>query len=80
MGVTPRFAKVTPPPAPVNLVGGIGSQMPVSTDWQVYSFLFNNSGLQPADIATSLSLPGTRINKLSYRAGDWIVEGVIYAK
>jgi hypothetical protein len=36
--------------------------------------------MSPLEVASMLSAPGVQLDKLRYRAGSWILEGVIYAK
>jgi hypothetical protein len=53
---------------------------PPKPDWKTYSFALEAGGVPPADIATILSEPGVRVEKLIYRGGAWTIEGVMYAK
>jgi hypothetical protein len=54
--------------------------LPVHLEWQGYAFTVNGGGLPPLEIATLLSKPGVRLERLSYRNGAWSMEGVIYVK
>ncbi|MGZ3240127.1 MAG: type 4b pilus protein PilO2 [Burkholderiaceae bacterium] len=81
MGISPKIVKVpTPAPPPQSAFPGTQPQEPPRPDWQVFTFAFNTGGLPPTEVATILSQPGVRLNKLSYHSGDWSIEGVIYAK
>lgn len=82
MGISPAITKVVVPPAPPqpsNLP--LNQQKPVALpDWQSYTFALKTGGLPPTEVATILARPGVRLNKLSYHAGEWSIEGVMYAK
>jgi hypothetical protein len=48
--------------------------------WKSFLFSLNAQGIAPSDIATILSRPGIRVEKLVYRGAEWSMEGTIYAK
>jgi hypothetical protein len=81
LGIAPRIAKVVPPvqPAPAGLPRTPGSEPP-QPDWQTFSFSLSAGGVSPMELATVLSQPGIRIEKLINRNGAWSVEGAMYAK
>lgn len=82
LNIAPRIALVAhsaPPPPPTALPGTTQPEAP-KPDWQQFSYAFNAGSIPPGDIASILSQPGIRLNKLSYRNGEWTIEGMIYAK
>jgi hypothetical protein len=48
--------------------------------WKSFSFALNSHGVEPMEIATILNRPGVRVDKMVYRASEWLIEGTIYAK
>jgi hypothetical protein len=71
------------PVAPVPLAPGAdpaSAVVPLRPEWQGYAFTLNGGGVPPLEIATLLSKPGVRLDRLSYRNGVWTMEGVIYVK
>ncbi len=64
-----------PPGAPAGPPGGTAAQ-----DWDTYSYAIHAISMSPLEVAAILSQPGIRLEKLTYRAGQWSIEGVIYAK
>jgi hypothetical protein len=73
--ITPASAQ-----SPQRTLPGAAPQEVPKADWQQFSFAINTGSMPPTEIATILSQPGIRLNKLSYRSGAWSIEGVIYAK
>jgi hypothetical protein len=69
------FKVVAPKPAPVLP----GKAAPVEP-WRVHTFTLNTIGQDPEVIASVLDRPGVRIDKMTYRRTNWLIEGVIYAK
>ncbi|MDB5773861.1 MAG: pilus assembly protein [Burkholderia sp.] len=56
-----------------------GNQAP-RPGWQALTFSLSARGVEPIEIATILNRPGIRVDKLTYRGGEWSFEGVMYAK
>jgi hypothetical protein len=79
LGIAPRIAKALPPPRPAALPGTPGSEPP-QPDWQTFSFSLSAGGMPAMELATILSQPGIRIEKLIHRNGAWSIEGAMYAK
>lgn len=52
----------------------------IQETWKTYKLSVATDGVPPADVVAILAEPGIRLEKLSYRAGVWSIEGVIYAK
>lgn len=79
LGLKPRIAlrPPPPPPPPSPLTGNKETPQP---DWRTFSIAADLAGVPPADAAEILSQPGIRLDRLTYRAGAWSIEGVIYAK
>ncbi|HEY8608109.1 MAG TPA: type 4b pilus protein PilO2 [Noviherbaspirillum sp.] len=48
--------------------------------WRTIALSVKARGVAPGTVAEVLSRPGVRIDKLSYRDGEWSYEGVMYAK
>ncbi|MFZ6774456.1 type 4b pilus protein PilO2 [Undibacterium sp. SXout7W] len=82
MNISAQIGLIASPPQPLPQASlpGVKAQEVPKPDWQTFSFVFATGGLSPTEIARMLSGPGIRINKLSYRSGEWSIEGVIYAK
>jgi hypothetical protein len=77
-----RF-NIKPPavPAPVSTaLPGLRQAAAALPAWKTYAFSVQAGGVPLADIASVLSQPGVRVDKLTYRQGDWFLEGVAYAK
>jgi HAMP domain-containing protein len=68
---------VTPAQAPAAAASTPGVARP---DWQTFNFSVKSAGVPPHELAEVLGRPGVRLNKLSYRSGEWSIEGVIHAK
>lgn len=73
-------ARVTNVPALQQAASAGGQRPPAVPDWQTYSITMNTGGMPPTEVATVLTQPGVRLEKLAYREGAWSIEGVIYAK
>jgi hypothetical protein len=71
MGVVPQISSVAP-----NTPGGDG----LRPAWRAFTYKLNTRGLAPTTVAAVLEKPGVRIDKLSYRGGEWSIEGVMYVK
>ncbi|RJF92122.1 type 4b pilus protein PilO2 [Noviherbaspirillum saxi] len=82
LGVTPKIAllpqQLPPPPPPSP--PGVENKLPQPPSWKSYSLTINAGSMPPADVASILIQPGVRLEQLTYRAGEWVIEGVIYAK
>ncbi|MEN3292539.1 MAG: hypothetical protein V7642_1792 [Burkholderiales bacterium] len=78
--IAPRIAKVEVAAPPQQTLPGVAKAEPPKPDWKTYSFALEAGGVPPVDIATILSEPGVRVEKLIYRGGAWTIEGVMYAK
>lgn len=79
LGIALRITKLPPPPPPQNN-GLINNEAPPVPDWQTFTFTLNAGGIPPTEVATILSQPGVRIDKLVHRGGAWSIEGVMYAQ
>jgi hypothetical protein len=77
---TVTFVPPPPPPPPKSSLPGAGKNELPQPDWKTFSFSLNAGGLPPVEVATILSQPGIRVDKLVYRGGAWSIEGVMYAK
>jgi len=62
-----------PPPGPDGAV-------PAPPPWITYSVSVALDRLAPQALPAMLALPGLRLEQLTYRAGTWSFEGVLYAK
>ena len=69
-------------PAPPPSLPGVRhlAPPPPPPEWKAFAFSFESRGLPVADLASALNRPGVRVNTMTYRQGDWLVEGVAYAK
>ncbi|MBC7502165.1 MAG: type 4b pilus protein PilO2 [Herminiimonas sp.] len=85
LDIVPKIVDITPPPPPPPppsksvLPGGEPEVAPVP-DWKTFSLSLQLPGLPPTEIAAILSQPGIRLDKFSYKAGAWSIEGVMYVK
>jgi hypothetical protein len=78
MGMVPQIT-VTQPVA--QQPQGLSLQSPPPPpDWQTFPFSLHTRGIAPVDVAVVLERPGVRIEKLTYRDGEWLIDGVMYAK
>jgi hypothetical protein len=59
--------------------GDAGKQDP-RPSWQTWRMSANLGELSPQSVLSWLDQPGLRLDKLSYQAGQWSVEGAIYEK
>ena len=80
IGIVPRISKVIPPPPAPKTALGSSEPEPPRPDWDTYSFQFNAGSMPPYELIPQFNQAGIRINKLSYRGGDWTVEGNVYVK
>lgn len=79
LGLTAKLALVTAT-APASSGRGKKADAVPQETWKTYKLSVAADGLPPADVVAILAQPGVRLEKLSYRAGNWSIEGVIYAK
>lgn len=71
LGIAPHFTL-----QPL-LVGQAAADAP---PWEVWRFAADLGELSPRNVMDYLDEPGVRLEKLSYRSGQWTVEGVVYEK
>lgn len=67
-------------PAPPPSLPGVRQLAPPAPDWRAYAFSLQSQGLPLAELAAALSQPAVRVKTMTYRQGEWFVEGVAYAK
>lgn len=80
LGIVLKVASPLPPPPPPAPPPGQKAQPVPPPDWKARPFFIESNHLPPTEIAALLAQPGVRLEKLSYKAGAWSIEGVIYAK
>jgi hypothetical protein len=66
-------------PAAQGALAPVGSSAPVAPLWSQWRMQVKFGGLAPEHFMPMLSAPGVRLVKLTYQAGEWSAEGVIYA-
>lgn len=73
---------VKPPPAeiPRPVLPGVRQSTPAAQAWRSYTFSLQSGGLPLIELASALSQPGVRIKNLTFRQGEWFIEGAAYAK
>lgn len=69
-----------PPPPTVPALPGTVPAKPAPPEWKTWSVAADLASLSPVAAAELLNQPGVRLDKISWRAGLWSIEGVIYAK
>ncbi|MFM0040918.1 type 4b pilus protein PilO2 [Paraburkholderia sediminicola] len=57
----------------------VGAKKPPPPPWRQWRLQANFGGLSPDQLASYLNEAGVRFVKLTYQAGAWSVEGVVYA-
>jgi hypothetical protein len=57
----------------------VDAQRPAPPPWQQWRLQADFGGLPPDQLASYLNEAGVRLVKLTYQAGAWSVEGVVYA-
>ena len=67
-------------PTPATGLPGLKAFGPAAPPWSAYEFSVAAAGIPVEEVASGLSRPGVRLDSLTYRQGEWIVEGVAYAK
>ena len=76
MRVPGKFSEPAPAPLPPSEDG-----LPApALGWRAYRYQLGPITSSPLELATVLSQPGIRLEKLAYRGGVWSIEGVIYEK
>ena len=70
LGVPLRFALQRP-----MANGQVAADVP---PWQAWRFSAQLGELSPRNVMSYLDEPGVRLDTLSYRPGQWTVEGVVY--
>jgi hypothetical protein len=70
LGIPLRFTLQRP-------LGQVAADAP---PWEVWWFTADLGELSPRNVMNYLDEPGVRLETLSYRSGQWTVEGVIYEK
>jgi hypothetical protein len=76
-----RMTLKGPPAAPPRpTLPGVRQLAPPPPQWTTYTFSLGLNGLPLSEVAAALSQPGVRVNTMTYRQGDWWLEGVAYAK
>lgn len=66
-------------PAPPATPGPDGAT-PAPPPWNTFTVSVSLDRLAPQALPTMLAQPGLRLEKITYRAGIWSLEGVLYAK
>jgi len=59
---------------------GLSNQELPPPPWRNLNFKLSLYGMPVIESAAILSQSGVRMDKLTYRDGSWLIEGVIYAK
>jgi hypothetical protein len=77
LGLPLKVTALPPPPPPPP---GTEKNAAPRPTWQTFSFTAKAGGVPPLELASILTQPGVRLDKLSYRNGEWQIEGAIYAK
>jgi len=82
LNLSRNISKTIPPPAPppANKLPGMKPEQVAKPSWDTYSFTINTAGLAPDEMLSLLSQPGIRLNNLSLRNGEWLIQGNIYVK
>jgi hypothetical protein len=84
LGVRLTFALQVPPvpkPSTAETVAHLGTPPPPPPPpWRTWRLSANLGELSPRSLTTYLEQPGVRLDMLSYRAGQWTIEGVLYEK
>ncbi|HYD63746.1 MAG TPA: type 4b pilus protein PilO2 [Noviherbaspirillum sp.] len=75
-----KIGSPAPLPTTSKSLPGLGPKPIPQPDWQTLPFTLSANSLPPTEIAPLLAQPGIRLEKISYRAGAWSIDGVIYAK
>ncbi|WP_416172129.1 type 4b pilus protein PilO2 [Actimicrobium sp. CCI2.3] len=81
IGVTLKLtpgAPVVAPPAPVS--PGAGSVPAPKIEWKTYTLSADLGMLTPLMASTLIGQRGVRLDSISWNSGNWLIEGVVYAK
>lgn len=70
-----QFAAAPPPGA----LAPADAPAPIAPRWSQWRLNVKLGGLAPVDFMPLLSAPGVRVMKLTWQAGEWSAEGVVYA-
>ena len=66
-------------PAPHGALAPVGARSPEPAPWRQWRLHARLGGLPPEQFTPLLSTAGVRLVKLTYQAGDWSAEGIVYA-
>jgi hypothetical protein len=80
LGLSLKIGNPAPLPTPPKPLPGMEPKQIPLPDWQTLPFTLSANSLPPTEIAPLLAQPGIRLERISYRAGAWSIDGVIYAK
>ncbi|GLU32128.1 type 4b pilus protein PilO2 [Trinickia caryophylli] len=67
------------PPAPTAALAPVEGAAPALPPWRQWRLQARLGGLPPEQFTPLLSAAGVRLVKLTYQAGDWSAEGIVYA-
>ncbi|MES2742992.1 MAG: type 4b pilus protein PilO2 [Pseudomonadota bacterium] len=73
-------AAAAPGALPGTLPPSLGGALPHAPDWKTFSVKVALGPLAPREVVELFDRPGVRLDKFTYHAGLWSVEGLIYAK
>ena len=77
LGIALRLAaSAAPAAAPVPAAGAPVQKI----DWKTYTLSADLGVLTPLMASTLLGQPGVRLDRISWNSGNWLIEGVVYAK
>ena len=65
--------------APQGALAPVGSSAPAVPPWNQWRLQAKFGGLPPEQFVSMLNAAGVRVVKLTYQAGEWSAEGVVYA-
>ena len=81
LGVVLKLAPVVTAAAPPVPVRPQPDSAPVPIiDWKTYTLSADLGTLTPLMASTLISQQGVRLNRISWSSGNWLIEGVVYAK
>jgi hypothetical protein len=80
MGLRLQVKPPAAPPQQQTTLPGVRQAVAPPPEWQSWAFSLQSAGLPLADLASALSQPGVRLKSLTFRQGEWFIEGVAYAK
>ncbi|MEB0134426.1 type 4b pilus protein PilO2 [Actimicrobium sp. CCC2.4] len=82
LGIVLKMAAIVPPtmaPPPVAGIPGAPAPAP-KPEWKTYTLSADLGVLTPLMASPLLGQPGVRLDRISWNAGNWLIEGVVYAK